>query len=110
MDQKKPTPKYTAEFRERGVRLFREQLPDYTSDNAAYRAIASKLGCSHDTLRAWCIQAARDAGERGGVTSEEKARIKALEREVKELRTANEVLKKASAYFAQAELDRPFRK
>jgi transposase len=110
MDQKKPTPKYTAEFRERGVRLFREQRPDYTSDNAAYRAIASKLGCSHDTLRAWCLQAARDAGERGGVTSEEKARIKALEREVKELRTANEILKKASAYFAQAELDRPFRK
>ena len=122
MDQKKPTPKYTAEFRERGVRLFREQRPDYTSDNAAYRAIASKLGCSHDTLRAWCIQAARDAGERGGVTGEEKARIKALEREVKELRTANEILKKASAYFApsrackhalpgsETELDRPFRK
>ena len=110
MDQKKPTPKYTAEFRERGVRLFREQRPDYTSDNAAYRAIASKLGCSHDTLRAWCIQAARDAGERGGVTGEEKARIKALEREVKELRTANEILKKASAYFAQAELDRPFKR
>lgn len=98
MDQKKPAPKYTAEFRERGVRLFREQRPDYTSDNAAYRAIASKLG-SHDTLRAWCIQATRDAGERGGLTSEEKARIKALEREVKELRTANEILKKASADF-----------
>ena len=110
MDHKKPTPKYTAEFRERGVRLFHEQRRDYTSDNAAYRAIASKLGCSQDTLRAWCIQAARDAGERGGATSEEKARIKALEREVKELRTANEILKKASAYFAQAELDRPFRK
>ena len=110
MDQKKPTPKYTAEFRERGVRLFREQRPDYTSDNAAYRAIASKLGCSHDTLRAWCIQASRDAGERVGVTSDEKARINALEREIKELRTANEILKKASAYFAQAELDRPFRK
>jgi transposase-like protein len=68
------------------------------------------LGCSHDTLRAWCVQAARDAGERGGLTSEEKARIKELEREVKELRTANEILKKASAYFAMAELDRPFRK
>lgn len=61
MDQKKPTPKYTAEFRERGVRLFREQRPDYTSDNAAYRAIASKRGCSHDTLRAWCIQASAAA-------------------------------------------------
>lgn len=99
MDEKKHTPKYTAEFRERGVRLFREQRSDYTSDNAAYRAIASKLGCSHDTLRAWCIQAARDTGERGGVTSEEKARIKALEREVKELRTANEILKKGETIF-----------
>ena len=110
MDQKKHTPQYTAEFRERGVRLYREQRPDYASDNAAYRAIASKLGCSHDTLRAWCLQAARDAGEGSGLSSEEKARIKELEREVKELRTANEILKKASAYFAQAELDRPFRK
>src|SRR6056297_2887244 len=64
MESKKQPPKYTAEFRERGVRLYREQRPDYTSDNAAYRAIASKLGCSHDTLRAWCIQAARDAGDR----------------------------------------------
>ena len=110
MDQRKPTPKYTAEFRERGVRLFREQRPDYASDNKAYRAIAPKLGCSPDTLRAWCIQAARDAGERGGLSTADKARIKELEREVKELRTANEILKKASAYFAQAELDRPFRK
>lgn len=80
------------------------------AQNAAYRAIASKLGCSPDTLRAWCVQAARDAGERSGPSSEEKARIEELEREVKELRTANEILKKASAYFAQAELDRPFRK
>jgi len=108
--KKKSTPKYTAEFRERGVRLYREHRSDYTSDNAAYRAIASKLGCSHETLRAWCIQGARDAGERAGPSTEEKARIKELERENRELRTANEILKKASAYFAQAELDRPFRK
>jgi transposase len=108
--KKKHTPTYTAEFRERGVRLYREHRSDYPSDNAAYRAIASKLGCSHDTLRAWCIQAARDAGERSGLSSAEKARIKELERENRELRTANEILKKASAYFAQAELDRPFRK
>jgi len=108
--KKKHTPTYTAEFRERGVRLYREHRSDYPSDNAAYRAIASKLGCSHDTLRAWCIQAARDAGERTGVSSAEKARLKELERENRELRTANEILKKASAYFAQAELDRPFRK
>jgi len=110
MEQKKHTPKYTAEFRARGVRLYREHRSDYASDNAAYKAIADKLGCSHDTLRGWCIQAARDAGVRDGLTSEQKARLKALERENKELRTANEILKKASAYFAQAELDRPFRK
>jgi transposase-like protein len=110
MEKKNATPKYTSEFRERGVRLYREHRPDYTSDNAAYRAIASKLGCSHDTLRAWCLQVARDAGDRSGPTTQEKARIKALERENRELRTANEILKKASAYFAQAELDRPFRK
>jgi len=55
MESKTHAPKYTAEFRERGVRLYREHRSDYTSDNAAYRAIASKLGCSHDTLRSWCI-------------------------------------------------------
>ena len=110
MTDKRHTPSYTVEFRARGVRLFREHRSGYSSDSAAYRAIASKLGCCPDTLRAWCIQAARDAGERSGPSSEEKARIKELEREVKELRTANEILKKASAYFAQAELDRPFRK
>ena len=110
MTKKNPTPKYTPEFRERGVRLYRDQRADYASDNAAYKAIASKLGCSPDTLRSWCVQAARDAGERDGMTSEEKAHLKALERENKELRQANEILKKASAYFAQAELDRPFRK
>ena len=110
MTKKNPHPKYTPEFRDRGVGLYRERRADYASDNAAYKAIASKLGCSPDTLRAWCVQAARDAGERDGMTSEEKARLKALERENKELRQANEILKKASAYFAQAELDRPFRK
>lgn len=62
MSEKKPTPSYSAKFRERGIRLYREHRSEYTSDNKAYRAIASKLGCSHDTLRAWCIQAARDAG------------------------------------------------
>lgn len=100
MSEKKKTPSYTAEFRERGVRLYREHRADYASDNAAYLAIAPKLGCSPDTLRAWCLKVARDAGERAGPTSEEKARIKELEREVRELRQANEILKKASAYFA----------
>jgi transposase len=110
MSEKKHTPTYTAEFRERGVRLYREQRSEYSSDNAAFKAIAPKLGCSPDSLRVWCRQAERDAGERAGLNSDEKARLKALEREVRELRTANEILKKASAYFAQAELDRLFRK
>ncbi len=92
------------------MRLYREQRSEYSSDNAAFKAIAPKLGCSPDSLRVWCRQAERDAGERAGLNSDEKARLKALEREVRELRTANEILKKASAYFAQAELDRPFRK
>ena len=110
MTQRKPTPTYTAEFRARGVRLFKDNRADYASDNAAYRAIAPKLGCSPDSLRAWCRQADRDAGERSGLTSDEKARLKALERENRELRQANEILKKASAYFAVAELDRPFKR
>ena len=110
MTKKTTHPQYTAEFRARGVRLFKDHRPDYASDNAAYHAIAPKLGCSPDSLRVWCQQAERDAGERDGMTSEQKARLKALEREVKELRTANEILKKASAYFAAAELDRPFKR
>ncbi|NEK23873.1 hypothetical protein GV827_15865 [Sulfitobacter sp. JBTF-M27] len=68
------------------------------------------MGCSPDSLRAWCHQAERDAGQRVGLTSAEKDRIKELERENRELRTANEILKKASAYFAAAELDRPFKR
>ena len=110
MTDKKPTPQYTREFRDRGVRLFKEQRPDYASDNATYTAIASKLGCSKDTLRSWCQQAERDEGKRAGLSTEEKVRLKALERENKELRQANEILKKASAYFAQAELDRPLKR
>ena len=109
--KKRPyTPSFSAELRERGVRLFKEHRTEYPSDNAAYRAIAPKLGCSQDSLRVWCQRAERDAGERPGPSSEERDRIKELEREVRELRQANEILKKASAYFAQAELDRPFRK
>jgi transposase-like protein len=110
MTQRKHTPTYTAEFRSRGVRLFKENRSNYSSDNAAYKAIGSKLGCSPDSLRAWCQQSERDAGLRDGLTGDEKARLKVLERENRELRQANEILKKASAYFAQAELDRPFRK
>ena len=87
-----------------------EHRDNYQSEAAALTAIAGKLGCSPDSLRAWMRQVQRDGGERPGQTSAEKARIKELEREVRELRQANEILRKASAYFAQAELDRPFRK
>mgnify|MGYP001814139057 FL=1 len=110
MTKQRFTPAYPAELRERGVRMFRENRADYSSDTAAYKAIAPKLGCSPDSLRVWCQQAERDTGQRAGLTSAEKDRIKELEREVRELRQANEILKKASAYFAAAELDRPFRK
>ena len=110
MTKQRFTPAYPAELRERGVRLFRENRGEHSSDSAAYRAIAPKLGCSPDSLRVWCQQAERDGGKRGGLTSAEKDRVKELEREVRELRQANEILKKASAYFAAAELDRPFRK
>jgi len=110
MTKQRFTPAYPAELRERGVRMFRENRADFSSDTAAYKAIAPKLGCSPDSLRVWCQQAERDTGQRAGLTSAEKDRIKELEREVRELRQANEILKKASAYFAAAELDRPFRK
>jgi transposase len=110
MSKQRYTPAYPAELRERGVRLFRENRASYASDTAACKAIAPKLGCSPDSLRVWCPQAERDAGQRSGPTSAEKERIRELEREVRELRQANEILKKASAYCATAELDRPFRK
>ncbi|ODM47447.1 transposase [Ruegeria sp. PBVC088] len=109
MSKSPHTPSYPVELRERGVRLFKERGAEYASDNAANRASVPKLGCSPDSLRVWCQRAERDAGERPGLTRAERDRIKALEREVRELRTANEILKKARAYFAQAELDRPFR-
>ena len=110
MTKKKTAIRYSAEFRERGVRLYFDNRPDYPSDNAAYKGIGAKLGCSGDTLRSWCHQAQRDAGDRSGLSTEDKARIKELERENRELRQANEILKKASAYFAAAELDRPFKR
>jgi transposase-like protein len=88
------------ECRERAVRLAMEHRDAYRSEAALVTAIASKLGCSPDSLRVWVRQARRGGGERSGQSSAEKARIKALEREVREQRQANEILKKASAYFA----------
>ena len=83
---------------------------DYASQWAALISIAAKIGCTAETLRKWVRRAERDSGARPGPTSDELARLKALERENRELRQANEILRKASAYFAQAELDRPLKK
>jgi len=97
---------YSKEVRERAVRLVRESKADHDSEWAAIRSVASKIGCTSETLRKWVRQAEVDAGDRDGLSTEERARMKELEREVRELRRANEILRKASAYFAQAELDR----
>jgi transposase len=83
-----------------------EHSPEYPSQWAATRSIAEKIGCAAETLRSWVRQAERDQGRRPGLTTDERQRLKELERENFELRRANEILKKASAYFAQAELDR----
>ena len=98
--------KYPAEVRERAVRLVFEQQAAHESQWAAIRSIAAKMGCTGETLRKWVRQAERDAGARPGVTTSERERLKELERENRELKRANEILRKASAYFAQAELDR----
>ncbi|MBC7738601.1 MAG: transposase [Candidatus Saccharibacteria bacterium] len=108
--KKKIAKPYSLEFRERAVRLAMEHRDEYQSDAAALTAIAGKLGCAPDSLRVWMRQVQRDGGERPGQTSAEKAQIKELEREVRELRQAKEILREASAYFAQTGLDRPFRK
>ena len=98
--------RFSQEVRERAVRLVVEHERDHASRWEAIRSIAEKIGCSPESLRKWLRRAEVDSGLRGGVTSNERARMKDLEREVRELRRANEILRKASAYFAQAELDR----
>jgi transposase len=107
---KQASPKYSPEVRERAVRMVFEHEGDHASQWAAIGSIAAKIGCTAETLRGWVRQAERDQGKRAGPTTDEQERIKALEREVRELRQANEILRKASAYFAQAELDRPFKR
>jgi transposase len=98
--------KYSPEVRERAVRLVLEQQAEHGSQWAAMSSIASKMGCTPETLRNWVRQAERDAGKRSGLTTTDQERLKALERENFELKRANEILRKAAAFFAQAELDR----
>ena len=98
--------RFSPEVRERAIRLVREQTPQHASQWAAITAIAPKLGCTKETLRRWMREAEREAGERPGPTRADEDRLKALERENRELKRANEILRKASAYFAAAELDR----
>jgi transposase len=102
--------RYPSEVRERAVRLVLDHQGEHSSQWEAISSIAAKFGCTAETLRRWVRQAERDTGSRPGMTTGERDRIRALEREVRELRQANEILRKASAYFAQAELDRPFKK
>ena len=100
------TRRFAPEFRERAVRLLHEHEKEHDSRWAAVRSIVEKMGCSAETLRSWVRQAERNEGARPGVPSAGAERLQRLERENRELRRANEILRKASAYFAQAELDR----
>ena len=98
--------RFSQEVRERSVRMVFEHEGQYASEWEAICSIAEKIGCSPETLRKWVRQTQVDSGRRGGLTTDEQKRTKELEREVRELRRANDILRKASAYFAQAELDR----
>ena len=98
--------RYSPEVKERAVRLLLEHQGEYDSQWAAINSIAGKIGCNAETLRGWVRQAERDQGKRPGLSTADAERLKQLERENLELRRANEILRKASAYFAQAELDR----
>lgn len=98
--------RYSPEVRQRAVRMVFEHQSDYESQWEAIGSIAGKIGCTAETLRKWVRKAEIDTGRRDGITSDQHARIKELERENRELRRTNEILRKASAFFAQAELDR----
>ena len=98
--------RYSPEVKERAGRMVFEHERKYSSQWGAVTSIAAKIGCSAETLRKWVRQAERDQGRRAGLTTDERQRLKDLERENRELKRTNEILRKASAFFAQAELDR----
>ncbi len=106
----KTTNKYSPEVRERAVRMVLDNQGQHESRWSTILSISAKIGCAPQTLNEWVKKAEVDSGQRGGVTTEMAEKMKALERENRELKQANEILRKASAYFAQAELDRPFKR
>ncbi len=103
---RKPSTPFSPEVRERAVRLVQEQQGAHETQWAAIRSIAEKIGCNAETLRLWVRQTERNTGTRAGITTDERERLTQLERENRELKRANEILRKASAFFAAAELDR----
>lgn len=110
MDKKQTRQRFSPEVRERAVRMVKEHRGEHRSHWDAVVSIAAKIGCAAHTLNEWVKRAEVDSGVRPGVSTDMAARVKEMEREIRELRQANEILRKASAYFAQAELDRPFKR